>query len=127
MNLDSQSSDEDWLGPVKAKDFMMKKRTPGKLKINIPCLTYKAHQGPAASYLTVPYFPNRTIHSQIAGLFMVPRVSKSRKGGRGFSYQALLWDKLPVGAQDTDTLSTFKVRFKSFLCDSLYLELVRMT
>jgi len=40
--------------------------------------------------LIVGYFPNRALRSQTAGLLIVSRVSKSRMGGRTFSYQAPL-------------------------------------
>ncbi|TWW74365.1 R2 Retrovirus-related Pol polyprotein from type I retrotransposable element [Takifugu flavidus] len=41
--------------------------------------------------------PNRPLRSQNAGLLVVSRVSRSRMGGRAFSYQApLLWNQLPV-------------------------------
>ncbi|TWW78410.1 hypothetical protein D4764_11G0005310 [Takifugu flavidus] len=47
--------------------------------------------------LVTPYQPNRPLRSQNAGLLVVPRVSRSRMGGRAFSYQApLLWNRLPV-------------------------------
>ena len=90
-------------------------------------LTYrvlKALNDRAPSYLNdliVRYFPNRALHSQTAGLLVVPRVSKIRMGGRAFSYQApLLWNKLPVNVQEADTLSTFKIRLKTFLFDKAY-------
>jgi len=54
-------------------------------------LTYKALNGEAPSCLKdliVQYFPNRALCSQTAGL-LVSTVSKSRMGGRAFSYQAL--------------------------------------
>ncbi|TWW58968.1 hypothetical protein D4764_06G0004980 [Takifugu flavidus] len=58
-------------------------------------------RGLAPSYLeelvVTPYQPNRPLRSQNAGLLVVPRVSRSRMGGRAFSYQApLLWNQLPV-------------------------------
>ncbi|TWW55952.1 putative RNA-directed DNA polymerase from transposon X-element [Takifugu flavidus] len=57
-------------------------------------------RGLAPSYLeelVISYQPNRPLRSQNAGLLVVPRVSRSRMGGRAFSYQApLLWNQLPV-------------------------------
>ena len=71
--------------------------------------------------LIVRYFPNRALRSQTAGLLVVPRVSKSRMGGRAFSYQApLLWNKLPVNVREADILSTFKTRLKTFFLDNAY-------
>ncbi|XP_054872842.1 F-BAR and double SH3 domains protein 1 isoform X2 [Amphiprion ocellaris] len=67
------------------------------------------------------FYPSRTLHSQTAGLLVVPRISKSRMGGRAFSYQApLLWNQLPVWVREADTLSIFKTRLKTFLFDKAY-------
>jgi len=63
------------------------------MEFKIILLTYKAFNGQAPSYLKdlpLRYFPNRALCSQTSGLFVVPRVSKSRLGGRAFSYQAPL-------------------------------------
>ncbi|XP_075329020.1 uncharacterized protein LOC142388045 [Odontesthes bonariensis] len=95
-----------------------------RIEFKILLLTYKALNDRAPSYLKdliVRYFPNRALRSQTAGLLEVPRVSKSRMGGRAFSYQApLLWNKLPVNVREADTLSTFKTRLKTFLFDKAY-------
>ncbi|KAK2872069.1 hypothetical protein Q8A73_024565, partial [Channa argus] len=86
-------------------------------------LTYKALNGQAPSYiedLIAPYHPSRPLRSQNAGLRVVPRISKSRMGGRAFSYQApLLWNQLPVQIREADTLSTFKSKLKTFLFNKL--------
>ncbi|XP_072251171.1 uncharacterized protein [Leuresthes tenuis] len=95
-----------------------------RIEFKILLLTYKALTDRTPSYLKdliVQYFPNRALRSQTAGLLVVPRVSKSRMGGRAFSYQApLLWNKLPVNVREADTLSTFKIRLKTFLFDKAY-------
>ncbi|XP_067351072.1 uncharacterized protein [Channa argus] len=87
-------------------------------------LTYKALNGQAPSYiedLIAPYHPSRPLRSQNAGLLVVPRISKSRMGGRAFSYQApLLWNQLPVQIREADTLSTFKSKLKTFLFNKAY-------
>src|SRR4029434_2402386 len=63
-------------------------------------LTYKALNGLAPNYLkelVVPYWPPRSLHSQSAGLLVIPRISKSTIGGRAFSYRVpLLWNNLPA-------------------------------
>jgi len=42
-------------------------------------------------------------------------------GSRAFSYQApLLWNQLAVYVREGGTLSTFKIRFKTFLFDNAY-------
>ena len=101
-----------WL-PVKAR-----------IEFKILLLTYKALHGQAPSYLKeliVPYHPARALRSQDAGLLVIPRVCKSRTGGRAFSYQApLLWNKLPGSVRGADTLSTFKSTLKTFLFDKAY-------
>lgn len=57
----------------------------------------------------VPYQPNGAFQS--AGLFLVPRIFKSRV----FSFHVpLLLNQLPDWIQETETLSTCKIRFKSF-------------
>ena len=95
-----------------------------RIEFKILLLTFKALNGQAPSYLkelVVPYVPTRTLCSQHAGLLVVPSISKSRTGGRAFSYQApLLWNHLPDLVQRADTLPTFKSRLKTFLFDKAY-------
>lgn len=95
-----------------------------RIEFKILLLTYKALNGQAPLYLKeliVPYHPTRALRSQNSGLLVVPRVFKSRMGGRAFNYQApLLWNHLPVSIRGADTLSTFKSRLKTFLFDKAY-------
>uniref|UniRef100_A0A3P9HQ40 Reverse transcriptase domain-containing protein n=1 Tax=Oryzias latipes TaxID=8090 RepID=A0A3P9HQ40_ORYLA len=95
-----------------------------RIKFKILLLTYKALHGMAPSYikdLIVPYHPIKTLHSQNAGLLVVPRISKSTVGGRAFSHQApVLWNKLPAHVREADSVSTFKVRLKTFLFGQAY-------
>ncbi|XP_028310272.1 uncharacterized protein LOC114467932, partial [Gouania willdenowi] len=95
-----------------------------RIEFKILLLTYKALNGQAPVYLkelVVPYNPPRTLRSQNAGLLVVPFISKSSIGGRAFSYQApLLWNHLPTTVRGADTLSTFKVRLKTFLFDKAF-------
>ncbi|TWW65331.1 hypothetical protein D4764_21G0002310 [Takifugu flavidus] len=87
-------------------------------------LTYKVLRGLPPSYLeelVIPYQPNRPLRSQNAGLLVVPRVSRSRMGGRAFSYQApLLWNQLPVQVREADSIATFKIRLKTYLFEKAY-------
>uniref|UniRef100_A0A8C6MFG0 Reverse transcriptase domain-containing protein n=1 Tax=Nothobranchius furzeri TaxID=105023 RepID=A0A8C6MFG0_NOTFU len=112
----------DHISPVLASLHWL----PVKFRIDfkILLLTYKALNNQAPSYiidLIVSYVPNRALHSQATGLLVVPRISKNRMGGRSFSYQApLLWKQLPALAHEADTLSTFKIRLKTFLFDRAY-------
>lgn len=69
----------------------------------------------------VPYHPSRTLRSQNAGLLVAPRVCKSTVGARAFSYQApVLWNQLPTNIKEADTVSTFKIRLKTFLYEKAY-------
>ncbi|XP_056887154.1 uncharacterized protein LOC130524745 [Takifugu flavidus] len=87
-------------------------------------LTYKVLRGLAPSYLeelVIPYQPNRPLRSQNAGLLVVPRVFRSRMGGRAFSYQApLLWNQLPVQVREADSIATLKIRLKTYLFEKAY-------
>ncbi|XP_034015853.1 uncharacterized protein LOC117501131, partial [Thalassophryne amazonica] len=95
-----------------------------RIEFKILLLTYKVLNNQVPSYLRdliVPYHPNRALRSQTAGLLVVPRLCKSRMGGRAFSFQApLLWNQLPIQIRETDTLSTFKIRLKTFLFAKAY-------
>ncbi len=82
-------------------------------------LPYKALNGLAPAYLTnllSRYNPTRSLRSQNSGLLVVPRIAKSTKRGRTFSYLARkLWNSLPDNIQCSDTLSQFKSRLKTHL------------
>ncbi len=75
-----------------------------RISYKILLLAYKALNGLAPAYLTSllsRYNPTRSLRSQNSGLFVVPRIEKSTKGGRAFSYLApKLWNSLP----DNDNL-----------------------
>ncbi|KAI5085644.1 hypothetical protein C0J45_2326, partial [Silurus meridionalis] len=62
-----------------------------------------------------------SLRSQNSGLLVVPRIAKSTKGGRAFSHLApKLWNSLPDGVRDSDTLSQFKCRLKTYLFSKAY-------
>ncbi len=81
------------------------------IRYKIVLLTYKALNDLAPAYLTnllSHYNPTRSLRSQNSGLLVVPRIAKSTKGGRIFSYLApKLWNSLldDVPGSDTHTLS----------------------
>ncbi len=89
------------------------------ISYNILLLTYKALNGLAPAYLTnllSRYNPTRSLRAQNSGLLVVPRIAKSTKGGRTFSYLApKLWNSLPDNIRGSDTLSLFKSRLKTHL------------
>ena len=119
-----RTSRKDHIAPVLASRHWL----PVKFRIEfkILLLPYKAENDRAASYLKDPvvqYLPNRALCSKTAGLLVVPRVYKSRMGGRASrmggrasSYQdPLLWRQLSVYV-----LTTFMIRLKTFLFDKAY-------
>lgn len=87
-----------------------------RTEVKTHLLTYKTFKNQASSYvedLMIPFYPNRPVHSQREGLFMVPRASKSRIRGSIFSYQApVLWYQLLIWTQAT---GSFKIRLKAFV------------
>ncbi len=90
-----------------------------RISYKILLLAYKALNGLAPAYLTSllsRYNPSRSLRSQNSGLLVVPRIAKSTKGGRAFSYLApKLWNSLPDNVRGSDTLSLFKSRLKTHL------------
>ncbi len=90
-----------------------------RISYKILLLAYKALNGLAPAYLTSllsRYNPSRSLRSQNSGLLVVPRIAKSTKGGRDFSYLApKLWNSLPDNVRGSDTLSLFKYRLKTHL------------
>ncbi len=90
-----------------------------RISYKILLLAYKALNDLAPAYLTnllSRYNPTRSLRSQNSGLLVVPRIAKSTKGGRTFSYLApKLWNSLPDNVRGSDTLSLFKSRLKTHL------------
>lgn len=67
-------------------------------------LTYEELNNQPPSYLKdviEPYYPSKALHFQSAGLLSSP----------------LLWNQLPIQA---DTLTTFKIIFKTFYFNKAY-------
>ncbi|XP_017330014.2 heterogeneous nuclear ribonucleoprotein A0a isoform X1 [Ictalurus punctatus] len=99
---------------------------PVKSRINykILLLTYKALNGLAPQYLSdllVLYDPPRLLRSKDAGYLTVPRIVKATAGGRAFAYRApQLWNSLPISVRDSDTVSVFKSRLKTYLFTQAY-------
>ncbi len=86
---------------------------PIKVRISykIVLLAYKALNGLAPSYLNNLLSrnnPTRSLRSQNSGLLVVPRIAKSTKGGRTFSYLVpKLWNSLPDNIRGSDTLALY--------------------
>ena len=80
-------------------------------------LTYKALHALAPQYLSdllENYTPARTLRSSDLGLLTVPRAKKL--GDRAFSVAApTLWNALPLGIRQAQTLASFKSALKTHL------------
>ncbi len=96
-----------------------------RISYKILLLAYKALNDLAPAYLTnllSRYNPTRSLRSQNSGLLVVPRIAKSTKGGRTFSYLApKLWNSLPDNVRGSDTLSLFKSRLKTHLFSQAFI------
>ncbi len=90
-----------------------------RISYKILLVTFNALNGLAPTYLTSLlscYNPSRSLRLQISGLWVVPRILKSNKGGRAFSHLApKLWESLPYNVRGLDTLSLFKSTLKTHL------------
>ncbi len=95
------------------------------ISFKILLLSYKAINGIVPAYLTnllSRYNPTRSLRSQNSGLLVVPRMAKSTKGGRTFSYlDPKLWNSLPENIRGSDTLSLFKSRLKTHLFSQAFI------
>ncbi len=89
------------------------------------CISYKILFYLAPVYQTnllSRYNPTRSLRSQNSGLLVVPRIAKSTKGGRTFSYLApKLWNSLPDNVQGSDTLSLFKSRLNTYIFSQAFI------
>ncbi len=95
-----------------------------RISYKLLLLTYKALNGYITSLL-LRYNPTRSLRSQNSGLLVVPRIAKSTKGGRAFSYLApKLWNSLPDNIRGSDSLSLFKSRLKTHLFSKAFIMLI---
>ncbi len=96
-----------------------------RISYKILLLAHKALNDLAPAYLTnllSRYNLTRSLRSQNSGLLVVPRIAKSTKGGRTFSYLApKLWNILPDNVRGSDTLSLFKSRLKTHLFSQAFI------
>ncbi len=79
-----------------------------RISYKILLLAYKALNDLAPAYRTNLYHAtiNPLPKEHNSGLLVVPRIAKSTKGGRTFSYLApKLWNSLPDNVRGSDTLS----------------------
>ncbi|KAF4070683.1 hypothetical protein AMELA_G00288330 [Ameiurus melas] len=94
------------------------------IKFKILLLTYKALHGLAPQYLSdllVLYDLPRLLRSKGAGYLTLPRIVKATAGGRAFAYRApQLWNSLPISVRDSDTVSVFTSRLKTYLFTQAY-------
>ncbi len=87
---------------------------PIKFRISYKILLL-AYKVPNLTNLLSRYNPTRSLSSQNTGLLVVPRIAKSTKGGKTYSYLApKLWNSLPDNVRGSE-LSLFKSRLKTHL------------
>ncbi|KAI5614735.1 hypothetical protein C0J50_3444, partial [Silurus asotus] len=90
-----------------------------RIDYKILLLTYKALNSLAPQYLSellYQYDPPHLLRSKGAGYLLVPQIMKTTAGGRSFSYKVpQLWNSLPISVRDSDTVSVFKSRLKTYL------------
>ncbi|KAI5614035.1 hypothetical protein C0J50_3756, partial [Silurus asotus] len=90
-----------------------------RIDYKILLLTYKALNGLAPQYLSellYQYDPPCLLRSKGAGYLLVPQIMKTTAEGRSFSYKApQLWNSLPTSVRDSNTVSVFKSRLKTYL------------
>ncbi len=82
---------------------------PGKENMIILLQFYSHCTGYLLNSVSVTkYYPTRSLRSQNSGLLVVPRIAKSTKEGRTFSYLApKLWNSLPDNVRGSDTHSLY--------------------
>ncbi|KAI5610379.1 hypothetical protein C0J50_5202, partial [Silurus asotus] len=94
------------------------------IEYKILLLRYKALNGITPQYLSeflYQYDPPRLLRSKGAGYLLVPQIMKSSPGGRFFSYKApQLWNNLSTSVQDSDTVSVFKSKLKTYLFSQVF-------
>ena len=90
-----------------------------RITFKISLLTYKILNGQSPSYLTSlisSYKPVRSLRSSDHLLLKVPNVNTGTYGQRTFSYCApKLWNGLPKSLKESETVTIFKKKLKTFL------------
>ena len=88
-----------------------------RIQFKIDLITYKTlstDQPPYLRNLLNPYRPSRSLHSANRNLLLIPP-HNTNFSRRAFSFAApTVWNKLPTGIRDSNTLHTFKHRLKTF-------------
>ena len=95
-----------------------------RIDFKILLLTFKSLNDLAPYYLTSllsKYQPARLLCSSNRVLLQVPSVNTVAYGHRSFSYYALIiWNSLPYHIKNSESVSTFKQRLKTFLFRNNY-------
>lgn len=83
------------------------------------CMSHKALSGkgsPLIRSIILPYCTNRALRSDSKHLIAVPKIKRSRSGGRLFEYNAAkLWNSLPFRIRQEPNYLTFWKQVKTFL------------
>ena len=90
-----------------------------RIKYKICLMTFKCLMGKAPAYLMEmlqPYIPSRALRSGTQGLLVERTARLKTVGDRAFQIAApKLWNSLPSGLRQCDTLETFKTSLKTHL------------
>ena len=101
----------------------MDKNLAGKIKHELKLLVYISIHGSAPQYniaLINTYTPPRLLRSSDSGILSVPRY-KTKWGVRAFVHAGpSLWNSLPREIRDSQSVSTFKIKLKTYLYNSCY-------
>jgi len=105
-------------------------RAQERVRFKTAVLMYKATYGTASSYLSqlvrdADLPGRRSLRSARTNRLLVPSVKLSTVGGRAFPVAGLtIWNSLPDNVISAPSLSTFHHRFKTFLFQSSFLDII---
>uniref|UniRef100_A0A8C4TH24 Reverse transcriptase domain-containing protein n=2 Tax=Erpetoichthys calabaricus TaxID=27687 RepID=A0A8C4TH24_ERPCA len=88
-----------------------------RIDFKILLMVYKALNNLAPSYISeclTPYIPNRNLRSSTECLLRIPRAKLKRSGEAAFCcYAPKIWNSLPVGIRQANTVEHFKKLLKT--------------
>lgn len=90
-----------------------------RIQFKILLFTFKIINNTAPTYLKEllnPYVPARALRSSSQLLLVQPRSRLKSRGDRSFAFAAPeLWNSLPIGIRESDSIFSFKARLKTYL------------
>lgn len=90
-----------------------------RVQFKAMCISHRLMHGKGPGIIASPVQPyraNRSLRSNDLHLASVPRIKRSRSGGRLFSYNASkLWNSLPLQLRKKPKYMTFRKSLKTWL------------